>query len=162
MCGAPRQRPAGLEGILALAPKHQVYEVDVARLKSIPLFAQLSKSGRKAIAQHADEVQIAQGTTIMEQGRAANELLVIERGTADVLDGGAVIAQMGPGDVIGEIGLLNYSRRTATVIATSAIDAIVMYGPELMAMKNSVPQVFEELERLVAERTGGSDPSTAG
>ena len=162
MCGAPRQRPAGLEGILALAPKHQVYEVDVARLKSIPLFAQLSKSGRKAIAQHADEVQIAQGTTIMEQGRAANELLVIERGTADVLDGGAVIAQMGPGDVIGEIGLLNYSRRTATVIATSAIDAIVMYGPELMAMKSAVPLVFEELERLIAERTGGSDPSTAG
>ena len=136
--------------------------MDVARLESIPLFARLSKSGRKAIAQHADEVHIAQGTTIMEQGRAANELLVIERGTADVLDGEAVIAHVGPGDVVGEIGLLNYSRRTATVVATSPIDAIVMYGPELMAMRNSVPQVFEELERLVAERTGGSDPSTAG
>jgi len=136
--------------------------MDVARLESIPLFAQLSKSGRKKIAQHADEVQIASGTRIIEQGRAANELLVIERGTADVLDGEVVIAQMGPGDVVGEIGLLNYSRRTATVVATSPIDAIVMYGPELMAMKNSVPQVFEELERLVAERIGGGDQSSAG
>jgi len=136
--------------------------MDVARLESIPIFAQLSKSGRKTIAQHADEVQIAAGTRIIEQGRAANELLVIERGTADVLDGEALIAQIGPGDVIGEIGLLNYSRRTATVIATSAIDAIVMYGPELMAMKSAVPLVFEELERLVAERTGGGDSSSAG
>ncbi|MDP9495352.1 MAG: cyclic nucleotide-binding domain-containing protein, partial [Actinomycetota bacterium] len=109
----------------------------------------------------ADEVQIPSGTRIIEQGRAANELLVIEQGTADVLDGEAVIAQMGPGDVVGEIGLLNYSRRTATVVATSPIEAIVMYGPELMAMKKSVPEVFEELERLVAERTGGHGQSPA-
>jgi len=136
--------------------------MDVARLKSIPLFSQLSKSERKAIAQHADEVQIPQGTRIIEQGRVANELLVIERGTADVLDGEAVIAQIGPGDVVGEIGLLRYSRRTATVVATSAIDAIVMYGPELMAMKSSVPQVFEELERLVAERIGSDDQRSSG
>ncbi len=136
--------------------------MDVARLDSIPLFAQLSKSGRKTIAKHADEVQIPSGTRIIEQGRAANELLVIEHGTADVLDGEAVIAQMGPGDVVGEIGLLNYSRRTATVVATSPIEAIVMYGPELMAMKKSVPEVFEELERLVAERTGGDRQSPAG
>lgn len=136
--------------------------MDVARLKSIPLFSQLSKSERKAIAQHADEVQIPQGTKIIEQGRVANELLVIERGTADVLDGEAVIAQIGPGDVVGEIGLLRYSRRTATVVATSAIDAIVMYGPELMALKSSVPLVFEELERLIAERTGSDDQRSSG
>jgi CRP-like cAMP-binding protein len=136
--------------------------MDVARLESIPLFAQLSKSGRKDIAQHADEVQIAQGTRIMEQGRAANELLVIERGTADVLDGETVIAQMGPGDVIGEIGLLKYTGRTATVVATSPIDAIVMYGPELMAMRSRVPLVFEELERLVAERIGDGGAGTTG
>lgn len=136
--------------------------MDVARLDSIPLFAHLSKSERKTIAKHADEVQIPSGTRIIEQGRAANELLVIEQGTADVLDGEAVIAQMGPGDVVGEIGLLNYSKRTATVVATSPIEAIVMYGPELMAMKRSVPEVFEELERLVAERTGGDGQRPAG
>ncbi|MEX2250580.1 MAG: cyclic nucleotide-binding domain-containing protein [Acidimicrobiia bacterium] len=136
--------------------------MDVARLESIPLFAQLSKSERKAIAQHADEVQIAQGTKIIEEGRAANELLVIELGTADVLEGETVIAQIGPGDVVGEIGLLRYRRRTATVVATSAIEAIVMYGPELMAMKSSVPLVFEELERLIAERIGTGDQGSAG
>ncbi|MEX2652885.1 MAG: cyclic nucleotide-binding domain-containing protein [Acidimicrobiia bacterium] len=136
--------------------------MDVARLKSIPLFSQLSKRERKAIAQHADEVQIPQGTKIIEQGRVANELLVIERGTADVLDGEAVIAQIGPGDVVGEIGLLRYSRRTATVVATSAIDAIVMYGPELMAMKSSVPLVFEQLDRLIAERIGSDDQRSSG
>jgi CRP-like cAMP-binding protein len=136
--------------------------MDVARLESISLFAQLSQKERKAIAQHADEVQIAQGAKIMEKGRVAYELFVIERGTADVIDGEAVIAQLGPGDVVGEIGLLRDHRRTATVIATSVIDAIVMFGPELMAMKGTVPLVFEELERLIAERTGSDDQRSAG
>lgn len=131
--------------------------MDAAQLESIPLFAGLSKSERKAVAHHADEVRIEQGTKIIEQGGVANELLVIVRGAADVLDGGALIAQLGPGDVIGEIGLLRYSRRTASVIATSAIDAIVIYGPELMAMKDSLPLVFDELDRLIAERLGADD-----
>ncbi|HEY4584737.1 MAG TPA: cyclic nucleotide-binding domain-containing protein [Acidimicrobiia bacterium] len=134
--------------------------MDAARLESIPLFAQLSRKGRKAIAQHADEVQLAQGTKIIEEGGVAYELFVIESGTADVLDGETVIAQIGPGDVVGEIGLLHYRRRTASVVATSPIDAIVMFGPELMALKSSVPQVFEELERLIAERTGSGDQSS--
>ena len=136
--------------------------MDVARIESIPLFSRLSKSGRKAIAQHADDVQIAEGSKLMEQGRIAMELFVIEHGTADVLDGEEVIAQLGPGDVLGEIGVLRSSTRTATVVATSPIDAIVMYGPELMAMKAAVPTVFEELERLVAQRTGEGQSSSAG
>lgn len=136
--------------------------MDAAQLESIPLFARLSKSERKAVAQHADEVRIEQGTKIIEQGGVANELLVIVRGAADVLDGEALIAQLGPGDVIGEIGLLRYSRRTASVIATSVIDAIVIYGPELMAMKNSLPLVFEQLDRLIAERLGADDQHPSG
>ena len=131
--------------------------MDAAQLESIPLFAPLSKSERKAVAQHADEVTIEQGTKIIEQGGVANELLVIVRGTADVHDGDALIAQLGPGDVIGEIGLLRYTRRTASVVATSAIDAIVIYGPELMAMKDSLPLVFEQLDRLIVERLGSDD-----
>jgi CRP/FNR family transcriptional regulator, cyclic AMP receptor protein len=136
--------------------------MDAVQLESIPLFAPLSKSERKAVAQHADEVTIEQGTRIIEQGGVANELLVIVRGTADVLDGEALIAQLGPGDVIGEIGLLRYSRRTASVIATSAIDAIVIYGPELMAMKDSLPLVFEQLDRLIVERLGSDDQDQSG
>jgi CRP-like cAMP-binding protein len=130
--------------------------MDASRLVSIPLFADLSRADLKAVAQHADDVMLENGSTIVEQGRLAYELFVIQSGTADVLVDGVVVAQMGPGDVVGEIGVLKTHLRTATVVATSPVEAIVMYGPELTALTQSLPGVLAELERLIAERIGGS------
>ena len=131
--------------------------MDASRLVSVPLFADLSRKDRKAVARHADEIQLTEGTKIVEQGRLAYELFVIQNGTADVVMNGEVIAQMGPGDVVGEIGVLQTHLRTATVVATSPVDAIVMYGPELTALTQSLPGVLAELERLIAERTIATD-----
>jgi len=128
--------------------------MDARRLESVPLFAELSRKDRKVVARHADEVELASGTTIMEEGRLANELFVIQSGTADVLIGGAVVAQIGPGDVVGEIGVLKTITRTATVVATTPVAAIVIYGPELTALADTMPTVAANLERLIAERTG--------
>ncbi len=129
--------------------------MDASRLESVPLFAGLSRKDLKAVASHADEVDLPTGAKIVEQGRLAYELFVVQSGTADVLVDGSLISQMGPGDVVGEIGVLQTHMRTATVVATSPVTAIVIYGPELTALTESLPGVRAELDRLVAERTGG-------
>jgi CRP-like cAMP-binding protein len=127
--------------------------MDVSSLDSIPLFAALPRKERAVVAAHADEVGLEQGAHIVEEGALAYELFVIKSGTADVVHDGEEIARMGPGDVVGEIGVLRTHIRTATVVATSPIEAIVMYGPELTALRASMPHVWAELERLVEERT---------
>lgn len=127
--------------------------VDAASLESIPLFAALPRKERSVVAEHADEVLLEQGTHIVDEGHLAYEMFVFKSGTADVLHNGAVISRVGPGDVVGEIGVLKTHVRTATVIATSPVVAIVMYGPELTAFKDSMPHVWAELERLVEERS---------
>ncbi len=127
--------------------------MDVAGLDTIPLFASLPRRERAVVAEHADEVHLDQGTSIVEEGALAYELFVIKVGTADVLRDGQLIAQMGPGDVVGEIGVLKTHIRTATVIATSPIEAIVMYGPEVTALRVKMPHVWAELQRIVSERT---------
>ena len=126
--------------------------MDPAQIEDLPLFSGLSRRQRKTIAQHADEVDIAAGDRIFEQGRLANELCVIKRGTADVFDGDDLIAQLGPGDIVGEIGVLETHKRTATVVATSPISAVVMFGPELTALRDSMPTLFAELEELIRTR----------
>lgn len=130
--------------------------MDASQLESVPLFADLSRRDLKAVAQHADEVELANGAKIVEQGWLAYELFVIQSGNADVLIDGEVIAQLGPGDVVGEIGVLKTHMRTATVVATTPVKAIVMFGPELTALTDSLPGVLTELERLITERTGES------
>lgn len=107
---------------------------------------------RKIVAQHADQVQLAVGTEIVSEGALAYELFVIVDGRAEVFEGGTKIAELGSGDVVGEIGVLKTHKRTATVIATSPIRALVMYGPELTAMHETMPEVFSELESLIEER----------
>ncbi len=126
--------------------------MDQAQLEGLTIFSGLSRRQRKIIAQHADEVDVPNGAKVVEQDRLANELYIIKSGSADVYDGDELINQLGPGDIVGEIGVLETHKRTATVIATSPISAVVMYGPELMALKNSVPALFADLEELVRTR----------
>ncbi len=126
--------------------------MDQAQLEGLTIFSGLSRRQRKIIAQHADEVDVPNGAKVVEQDRLAIELYIIKSGSADVYDGDELINQLGPGDIVGEIGVLETHKRTATVIATSPISAVVMYGPELMALKNSVPALFADLEELVRTR----------
>ncbi len=123
-----------------------------AQLEDLTVFSGLSRRQRKKIAQHADEIDILSGAKLVEQDRLATELYILKTGSADVFDGEDLINQLGPGDVVGEIGVLETHKRTATVIATSPISAVVMYGPELTALKNSVPALFAELEELIQTR----------
>jgi CRP-like cAMP-binding protein len=141
-----------MSAAVALFVQHRKQTMDPAQLEDLPLFSGLSRRQRKTIARHADEVDVADGVRLVEQGRLANELFVIKTGTADVFDGDDLIAQLGPGDIVGEIGVLETHKRTATVVATSPISAVVMYGPELTALKDAMPALFADLEELVRTR----------
>lgn len=135
-------------------PVNEGAEIDPASLKDVPLFADLSRRVRKTVARHTDEVELDTGTEIVSEGALAYELFVIVDGTADVSEGGTKIGEMGPGDVVGEIGVLKTHKRTATVTATTPVRALVMYGPELTALSETMPEVFAELELLIEERLG--------
>lgn len=129
--------------------------MDAKALKRVPLFSELGRGQRKVVARHADQVDIDAGTAIMAKGQLAYEMFVIVSGTADVLDeDGQVIARLGPGDVVGEIGVLKTHKRTADVVASSPLRAIVLYGPEFTALEKQVPEVFAALTSLVRQRTG--------
>lgn len=126
--------------------------MEAARLKDVPLFSHLPRRKRKIVAQHADEVTFPAGTPLVEEGHVAYELFVIVEGTADVFDGQTKIADLGPGDVVGEIGVLETVTRTATVVATSPLTAIVMYGPEVRALDKALPGLIAELRELGRQR----------
>ena len=130
------------------------------KLAEIPLFASLSKREREQIARAADEVEVAEGKHLAEQGQFAYEFMAIEEGTADVLKDGEKLRELGPGDFFGEIGLLEAERRTATVVATTPMRLIVIFGPNLRSLEREMPQLSEQLRKAIRERLGGA-PSDA-
>jgi CRP-like cAMP-binding protein len=126
--------------------------MDPQRLRSVPLFGGLEKRELETVARCADEVDVAEGKALVEEGDFGYEFFAIEDGTADVRQDDQRIAELGPGDFFGELALSGDARRNASVVATSPMVAIVMTRQAFRQMRNDVPTVCDRIEAAVKDR----------
>jgi CRP/FNR family transcriptional regulator, cyclic AMP receptor protein len=127
--------------------------MDESTLRSIALFDSMPSQARAAVAQHADEMDVPEGTELARQGDFAYEFFVIEEGRAEVLRGGESIAELGPGDFLGEMGIVGQARRNASVVARSPMSLIVMTEQAFRGMTRSMPSVAGRIQQTVQERS---------
>lgn len=126
--------------------------MDAARLKGITVLADLSDEELETISGLVAEVSVPAGKELVREGDYSYELLAIEEGTAKVEKGGAVIAELGPGDVIGEMGVLERAQRTATVTATSPMLLVTLDRWDAKKLAKAAPAAAEKLRAVVEER----------
>jgi CRP/FNR family transcriptional regulator, cyclic AMP receptor protein len=126
--------------------------MDAGRLKSIPLFGDLSGDELEQIAPFAEEAQVEEGMELVKEGEYSYEFMAIEDGTAKVTRGGEEVAELGPGDFFGEIGLLERDLRNATVTAASPIRLITLTGWDLKRLEKSSPDAVEHIRSVIEER----------
>jgi CRP/FNR family transcriptional regulator, cyclic AMP receptor protein len=128
--------------------------LDVSLLKTIPLFAEVPEEQLRKIAPFAETDEFAEGQVVVKEGGYSNHFFAIEEGTVRVERDGEHLADLGPGDIFGEQGLLEKQERGATVTATSRLRVIKIEHWELSRMRKTMPEVVEELQRKVEERQG--------
>jgi len=128
--------------------------MDTSQLKRIPLFADASDEELKKVAIFAESKEVPEGTEVVSEGGFSRELLAIEDGSAEVTREGEKIADLGPGDVFGEAGMLDDEMRSATVTATSRLRLISMGHFEVKRLRKDAPDVYGRIEQLVEERKG--------
>ena len=92
----------------------------------------------------------------MREGDYSYQFVAIEEGTAKVERDGETVAELGPGDFFGEIGLLEKSLRTATVVATSPMRLITLTGWDMARVEKAMPEAIEELHSTIEERRPAS------
>jgi CRP-like cAMP-binding protein len=126
--------------------------MDESELRSIPLFESLPRDERSVVAQHADEMDVAEGTLLVRQGEFAYEFFVIEEGSAEVVRDGRHLADLGPGDFMGEMGIVSKAVRNATVTATSDSKVIVMTEQAFRSMSSTNADIAERIRAAVEER----------
>ena len=126
--------------------------LDPSRLKGIPLFEKFSEDELRQIAPFAEEKSVQEGDVLVREGDYSYQFVAIEEGNAKVVRGGETLAELGPGDFFGEIGLLEKSLRTATVEATSQMRLITLTGWDLARVEKAMPEAIEELHRAIEER----------
>ncbi len=126
--------------------------MDAKRLEPLPLFRDLSRKERAQIARWTDEVDVPAGYHLLEQGRLPHEFFVIEKGSVAVAKDGEHIADLGPGDFFGEIAIMEHDRRTASVVATTPVTAIVMTARDFETMAGVMPHVAEQIHEAIRAR----------
>ena len=126
--------------------------MDAARLKRIPVFADLDEEALSHIAALAAEVSVPAGKELVREGDYSYDILAIEEGTAKIERGGRHIADIGPGDVVGEMGVLERDQRNATVTATSPMLLMTLTSWDIRKLRKSAPEAVEHLRTLVEER----------
>jgi CRP/FNR family transcriptional regulator, cyclic AMP receptor protein len=132
--------------------------MDTNRLTAIPIFSELSAQEANRLATFATETSAAEGQILMKEGDYSVELIAIEEGTADVLQHGDKVASLGPGDLIGEMGLLEHSPRNADVIASSPMRLIKLTHWEIRRMSEDT---VDRIKALIEARrqSGDADPA---
>ncbi|MEP6954684.1 MAG: cyclic nucleotide-binding domain-containing protein [Solirubrobacteraceae bacterium] len=126
--------------------------MDAARLKKIPVFADVDDEELRHIANLMAEVSVPDGKELVREGDYSYDLLVIEEGTAKVEKSGDTVAELGAGDVVGEMGVLERAQRNATVIATSPMRLFTLTGWDIRRLRKSAPDAVDHLCTVVAER----------
>jgi CRP-like cAMP-binding protein len=127
--------------------------LDVSQLKRAPLFADVPDDSLAKIAPFTNVDEFVDGNVVIKEGGYSNDFYVILEGTAQVERAGEKIADLGPGDVFGEQGLLEKDVRSASVKATGDLRVIKIEHWELSRMRKSMPEVVEQLQQKVEERT---------
>jgi CRP/FNR family transcriptional regulator, cyclic AMP receptor protein len=127
--------------------------MDVKHLQGIALFERLSKAQLAEVARQADEIDVEAGKRLVSQGRFGYEFFVIQDGTAEVVRGDQHIADLGPGDFFGEMALLGDTVRTADVICSSPMTAMVMTDAAFRSLKRRMPDVADEIRSACRRRT---------
>lgn len=137
----------------------------VDRLRGVYLFGRCSDKELKKLAGIADEIAYRAGHVLCAEGDHAGECFVIIDGSAEVRHGEQVVRTVGPGESVGEMGLLNHKPRSATVVATTALSAYVIDGRRFGSLLEEAPglsrALLEELsDRLRTLDAAYSQPTT--
>jgi CRP/FNR family transcriptional regulator, cyclic AMP receptor protein len=127
--------------------------MDPARLKKIPVFADLSDEELGHIAALAAEVSVPEGKELVREGDYSYDVLAIEEGTARVDRHGDHIADLGPGDVFGEMGVLQREQRNATVVATSPMMLVTLTSWDIRRLQKTAAKAVAHLRDVVAQRS---------
>lgn len=127
-------------------------EEKVAWLRRVPLFAELSAAQLEALMPLVEEVEAETGRVLIQEGEYGRELIIFIDGGAEVTRDGEHVRDLGAGDIVGEIALLDGGVRTATVTVREPTHVLTISKRAFDTVLHSVPGLPHELLRALALR----------
>jgi CRP-like cAMP-binding protein len=130
-------------------------------LRSIPLFQGMTDTAVDAIADLAEEASFPAGGELTREGEPGESFLVIVTGRASVEIGTRTVRELGAGDYLGEISLIDGRPRTATVTALEAVTALVVPRAGFERLINDYPSVRLDVLNALTSRLRERAPAVS-
>lgn len=132
------------------------HETIVALLDGVDFLESLSGEEIDALAHKVDTVAWDAGTTVFQEGDRGDACYVIDDGRAKIMrrlpDGQLItLAQVGRGDVVGELALLGGDHRSASMQTIEATTAVAISADDLMTIMNANAQAAIGMAMHIAE-----------
>ena len=126
--------------------------MDAQGLSSIPLFSSLPDDALRKLAFWTSELSVSEGRHLVDEGDYAYDLFIIQDGTAEVRQDGQRVAELGPGDFFGEMGVLKNAQRNATVVAKTPMRLLTLSHWDVKRLRKTAPEVLQQLGNVLEER----------
>jgi CRP-like cAMP-binding protein len=131
-------------------------------LKTVPLFADMSKRDLTAVGRIADELDLPAGKELIREGAAGSQFFVLLEGEADVRRRGRKVNTLVPGDFFGEIALLANRKATATVTTTAAARVLVVTRGNFNKLLRDAPKIQWTVIQALVRRVPADETLAAG
>lgn len=127
-------------------------DTKVKALRGAPLFQGLSRKELVQLARVSEDLEVEAGQVLCKEGEIGHEFFVIVDGEIEVKRKGRQLALRGGGEFVGEIALLEDTRRTATVTAKTPLRFFVLTQADFQHLVNENPSVERKVTRALARR----------
>jgi CRP-like cAMP-binding protein len=127
-------------------------------IAGVPLFAGFSRGELSFLGRLMDEVDVREGRVLTREGASGGEFFVVASGRVRIERGGRKLNELGPGDFLGEIALVDGGPRTATAIATEPCELLVLNRSGFRSLLARYPGVQSKVMRALAARLRDLQP----
>jgi len=122
------------------------------KLNGVPLFDKLPDNLRDRFAVWVSEIEVPQGQHLADEGEYAYDLFIIEDGTAEVIQDGNTVAELGSGEFFGEMGVLERAPRNATVVAKTPMTLLTLSSWDVKRLESKSPEAMQRLQEVIEQR----------
>ena len=124
----------------------------VLSLRTIDIFSTLSYETLAELAGLVRTHLAAPGDVIIESGSVGRDLYALVRGDVEVTTDDGHVSRLSEGTVFGELAILDPAPRSATVVAVTDVELLVVSRATLLALADRRPTVMSEIARVLARR----------
>ena len=140
---------------------------DMKLLEEVPFFKLLDSDERAELAAVLDEARIANGETLFKIGDPGDSLYIVRSGLVEMFvrdhtGEKILLTTASPGDLFGELSLLDNGPRAATAVALEDTDLLVLDRGDLLLFLRRKPDAALDLMTVMGQRLRRSDELLRG